>query len=81
MAEVDTRARSRVGALVCLHLEQSDTIVELLGDGLLLVLAARGALECTNSIAVVRTNVSDVGIESTAERCVTIADAGSLSEC
>lgn len=64
-----------------LNLKKSDTIVELLSDRLLLVVASHGALKCANGVAVMRTNVGDVGVESAAEGGVTIADASALGEC
>ena len=63
-----------------LNLKKSDTIVELLGDGLLLVVAGHGALKRADGVAVVRTNVGDVGVEAAAEGGITVADTSALGE-
>ena len=63
-----------------LHLEKPDAVVELLADGLLLVLAHRGSREGADGVAVVRTDVGDVGVETAAERGVSVANARALCQ-
>lgn len=81
MAEIDSRAQSRVGALVCLYLKQANSIVELLSDGLLLVFTARGTLKGTKGIAVVSTDISDIRVKTTAQRCIAVANTSSFGKC
>lgn len=63
-----------------LHLEETDAVIELGGDGLLLILTGRSALKSADGIAVVRANVGDIGVETAAERGVSVADTGALCE-
>lgn len=63
-----------------LHLEQTDAVGELLGDRLFLVLSGGGALQSANGVAVVGANVGDIGVETVAERSVSIADACTLRQ-
>lgn len=63
-----------------LHLQQSNTIRQLLGNRLFLVFARRSAGNRADSVAVVSADVGDVRVETAAERCVAVADAGALGE-
>ena len=60
MTELNTGTRGDGGILVSLDLQQADTIIELCGERLLLVVAGDSILKVSDGVTVMCANVSDI---------------------